>query len=80
MENDIESHSLLTIDVLRFDGDRGKWPEFIDNINARVHIIVTFNDSMRIEKSKSILNGDSKKAVLIGSNIIFYAAALKTLK
>ena len=81
MQKDIESRSLPPIDVLRFDGDPSKWPEFIDNFKTRVHMKVTFNDNMRMERLHSILDGDAKKAFFsIGTNSIFYAAALKTLK
>ena len=81
MQKDIESRSLPPIDVLRFDGDPSKWPEFIDNFKSRVHMKVTFNDNMRMERLHSILDGDEKKAFIsIGTNSIFYAAALKTLK
>ena len=81
MPKDIESRSLPPIDVLRFDSEPSKWPEFIDNFKTRVHMKVKFNDCMRIERLHSILDRDAKKAVSsIGTNIIFYAAALKTLK
>ena len=81
MQKDIESRSLPPIDVLRFDGEPSKWPEFIDNFKTRVHMKVTFNDSMRMERLHSVLDGDAKKAVSsIGTNSTFYAAALKTLK
>ena len=81
MQKDIESRSLPPIDILRFDGDPSKWPEFIDNFKTRVHMKVTFNDSMRMERLHSVLDGDAKKAVnSIGTNSIFYAAALTTLK
>ena len=45
LQKDIESCSLPPIDILRFDGDPSKWPEFIDNFKTRVHMKVTFNDS-----------------------------------
>ena len=81
MQKDIESHSLPPIYVLRFDGDPSKWPEFIDNLKTRVHMKVTFNYSMRMERLHSVFDGYAKKAVSsIGTNSIFYAAALKTLK
>ena len=81
LQKDIESRSLPPIDILRFDGDPSKWPEFIDNFKTRVHMKVTFNDSMRMERLHSVLDGDAKKALSsIGTNSIFYAAALKTLK
>ena len=39
---------------------------------------VRFNDSMRMERLQSVLAGDPEKVVsLIGTNSIFYAAALK---
>ena len=80
-QKDVESRTLPPIDVLRFDGDPRKWPEFIDDLKTRVHMKVTFNDSMQMERLHSVLYGDEKKAVgSIGTYSIFYAAALKTLK
>ena len=80
MKKDFESRSTPAIDVLRFDCDPSKWPEFIDNFKTRVHMKVTFNDSIRMERLHSVL-GDAKKTVsLIGTNNIVYAAALKILK
>ena len=79
MQKDIESRSLPPIDVLRFDGDPCKWAEFIDSFKTRVHVKVLFNDSMRMERLHSVLDGIAKKAVSsIGTNSIFYAATLKT--
>ena len=81
LQKDIEYCSLPPVYVPRFDGDPSKWPEFIDNFKTKVHMKVTFNDSMWMERLHSILDGDAKKAVSsIGTNRIFYAAALKTLK
>ena len=72
LQKDIESHSLPPIDALRFDGDPSKWQEFIHNFKIRVHMKVTFNDSMGMEILHSILVGDVKKAVSsIGTNSIF---------
>ena len=81
MQKDIESRSLPRIDVLRFDGNPRKWPEFIDNFKTRVHMKVTFNDSVQMERLHNVLDDDTKKAVSsIGTDSITYAAALKTLK
>ena len=81
MQKDIESCSLPPIDVLRFDSDSSKWPEFIDNIKTRVPVKVRFNDSMQMERLHSILDSDAKKTISsIDTNSIFYAASLKTLK
>ena len=59
----IESCSLPPIDVLRFDSDSSKWPEFIDNIKTRVPMKVRFNDSMQMKRLHNILDGDAKKTV-----------------
>ena len=81
MQKDIESCSLPPIDVLRFDSDSSKWPEFIDNIKTRVPMKVRFNDSMQMERLHSILDGDAKKTISsIDTNSIFYAASFKNLK
>ena len=72
LQKDIESRSLPPIDILRFDGDPSKWAEFINNFKTRVHVKVTFNGSMRMERLHSVLDGDAKKAVSsIGTNSIF---------
>ena len=63
---------------LWFDGDPTKWLELIDNFKTRVHMKVRFNDSMRMGRLHSVLAGDPEKVVsLIGTNSIFYTAALK---
>ena len=81
MQKDIESRSLPRIDVLRFDGNPRKWPEFIENFKTRVHMKVTFNDSVQMERLHSVLDDDAKKAVSsIGTKSITYAATLKTLQ
>ena len=56
--------------------------EFIDNFKIRVHNKATFTDSVRrIERLISFLEGDAKKTnCSIGTQSIFYATALKTLK
>ena len=77
MQKDIESRSLPPIDVLRFDGDPSKWPEFIDNFKTKFQMQVIFNDSMQMERLYSALDGVAKKAVSsIDTNNIFYAATL----
>ena len=72
LQKDIDFRSLPPIDILRFDGDPSKWPGFINNFKTRVHMKVTFNGSMRMERLHSVLDGDAKKAVSsIGTNSIF---------
>ena len=58
-----------------------KWPEFIDSFHQNIHSKVTFIDNIRMTRLISSLDGDVKRAVQsIGSNGLFYASALKSLK
>ena len=76
-----ESRSLPAIELMRFDGMSSKWPEFIENFKSRVHCKVSFDDNTRMERLLSVLDGEAKKSIQsIGSNGIFYASALKSLK
>ena len=76
-----ESRNLPTIDLHRFDGTPSKWPDFVENFKTRVHLKVTFDDNTRMERLLSVLDGEAKRSIQsIGSNGIFYAIALKTLK
>ena len=80
-KEEIESRILPPIDLTKFDGNPSKWPEFIDNFETRVHNKATFIDLVRMERLISVLEGDAKKAISsIGTQSIFYATALKTLK
>ena len=73
--------TLSSIDLTKFDGNPSKWPEFIDNFKTRVHNKAKFIDLVRMERLISVLEGDAKKAICsIGTQSIFYATALKTLK
>ena len=71
---------LPAIELIRFDGSPARWPEFIDSFHQNIHSKVTFTDNIRM-RLISLLDGDAKKAVQsIGSNGLFYASALKSLK
>ena len=71
---------LPAIELIRFDGSPARWPEFIDSFPQNIHSKVTFTDNIRM-RLISLLDGDAKKAVQsIGSNKLFYASALKSLK
>ena len=81
IEQEYESHNLPPTDLHIFDGDASKWQQFTEDFYRRVHRKITFDDNMRITGLISVLDADAKKAVFsIGSNGIFYATALKTLK
>ena len=72
LQKDIESGTLPPIDVIRFDEDPSKCPEFSNNFKTRVHTKVTFNDTMQMKILHSILDGDAKKAVSsIGTKVYF---------
>jgi len=76
-----ESRHLPPINLKRFDGNSLHWPEFIQNFKVRIHSKTSFNDTIRMERLLSVLDGEAKKAIeSIGTSSIFYATALKTLK
>ena len=81
IQQEYESRILTPIDLHLFDGDASKWQKFTEDFYRRVHRKITFDDNMRITGPLSVLDAGAKKVVFsIGSNGIFYAAALKTLK
>ena len=79
-----ELESLLekkTRDLLRFSGNPAEWPEFIEKFFSRVRQKSSFDNNLRILRLISVLDGEAKRVIAaIGSNSIFYATALKTLK
>ena len=79
-----ELESLLekkTRDLLRFSGNPAEWPEFIEKFFSRVRQKSSFDNNLRILRLISVLDGEAKRVIAaIGSNGIFYATALKTLK
>ena len=81
VQQEIESRHLPPVDLKTFSGDPSQWPEFIENFKTRVHTKPTFNDTMRMERLISVLRGEVKREIeSIGTNSMFYATALKTLK
>ena len=81
IQQEYESHNLPAIDLHGFDSDMSKWSQFIEDSYRRVHRKITFDDQMRMTRLLNVLDGNAKKAIFsIGSNGIFYATALETLK
>ena len=81
LQQEYEMRHLPAIVLIRFDGTPVKWPEFIDSFHQNTHTKVTFTDNIRMARLITLLDGDAKKAVQsIGSNGLFYASALKSLK
>ena len=81
LRHEFESKNLPAIELVKFNGDSSKWPEFIENFSRRIHFKLSFTDNDRMERLLSVLTGEAKKAVqCIGTSGIFYAAALKLLK
>ena len=81
LQQEYEIRHLPAIESIRFDGSPSKWPEFIDSFHQNIHSKVTFTGNIRMMRLISLLDGDTKKAVQsIGSNRLFYASALKSLK
>ena len=81
---ELESGNLPSVDIVRFDGDPTKWPEFIKSFKTRVYMKQSFTDSICMELLISVLDGEPKKSTLsingFGTNGVFYASALKSLK
>ena len=78
---EFESRHLPPIDLIKFNGDPTKWPEFIQSFKTRVHMKRSFSDSTRMERLISVLEGEAKQCVSsVGTDGIFYAGALKSLK
>ena len=81
LEQDLESRNLPPMELLRFNGNPSHWPECVQCFEKRVHMKITFSDSLRMERLLSVLEGDTKRVVsAIGRNGLFYATALKTVK
>ena len=81
LKEECQCRQLPPIELGRFGGNPSEWPEFISNFRNRIHENVSFNDSMRMERLLSALEGEAKKSVeSIGFEGIFYATALKSLK
>ena len=81
IKQELELRNLLPLDLLRFDGNPVRWPEFIDNLYHRIHKKLSFNDSLRMDHLTNSLDSEAKKSVkTVGTNGYFYATALKVLK
>ena len=81
LQQELETRHLPLIDLIPFDGNPLNWPEFIQNFKERVHLKKSFSDSMRMERLLSVLKGEAKNSIIsIGTNELFYASALKSLK
>ena len=72
---------MTPIDLLRFSENPAEWPEFIEKIFSQFHQKSSFDDNLLMLIQISVLDGEAKRLIAaIGSNSIFYATALKTLK
>ena len=81
LRQEYECRQLPPIELRRFPGNPSKWPEVISNFRNRIHEKVSFNDSMRMERLLSALEGEAKNSVESnGCEGIFFATALKSLK
>ena len=69
---EFESKNLPSIDLLTFNGDPSRWPDFIENFSRRVHYKLSFTDNDRMERLISVLTGEEKRSVeFIGSMAYF---------
>ena len=74
------TRNLPATELIRFDDNPCKLPDFIQNFKSRVHDKRSFNDSIRMESLISMLNGEAKRVVTsVGQSGIFYTSALNTL-
>ena len=81
LKQEYDCRQLPPIEQRRFGGNPSEWPEFISSFRNRIQEKVSFNDSMRMERLLSALEGEARKSVgSIGCEGIFYATALKSLK
>ena len=81
LKPELESRHLPPIDLLRFSGNPTEWPGFIEKFFSRVRQKSSFDNNLRMLRLISVLDGEAKRVIAaIGSNGIFYATALKTLK
>ena len=69
LERDLESRNLPPIELLRFNGNPSHWPEFVQCFKERVHMKRTFSDSLRMERLLGVLDGDTKRVVILGIGI-----------
>ena len=69
------------LELRRFSGNPVQRPEFIEIFRNNIHSKVTFSGDICMARLLSVLKGDAKISVQsIGTNGIFCATALKTLK
>ena len=60
LKQEYECRQLPPIELHRFGGNPSEWPEFVSNFRSRIHKKVSFNDSIRMERLLSALEGDTK--------------------
>ena len=81
LQREFETRDLFSINLMLFDSDFKKWPNFIQNFKHRVHNKISFRDSVNMDRSLSVLDGEAKRPVsAIEQDGLFYASALKLLK
>ena len=81
LQQELETRHLPPIDLIPFDGNPLKWPEFIQSFKERVCLKKCFSDSMRMDRLLSALKGEAKNSIIsIGTKGLCYVSALKSLK
>ena len=78
LQEEYEMRHLPARELIGFDERPAKWPLFIHSFHHNIHPKVTFNDSMRMMRLISLLDGDAIQS--IKSNGLFYASVLNSLK
>ena len=57
------TRNVPAIELVRFDGNPCKWPDFIQNFKSRVHDKRSFNDSIPMERLISVLDDGAKRVL-----------------
>ena len=64
LQEEVDSHNLSPISLIRFSCNPSKWPEFIENVFTRVHSKQAFDDSnSRMIRLLSTVDGEAKRTV-----------------
>ena len=66
---EFESKTLPVVELIKFNGESSKWPEFIENFSRRIHFKLSFTDNDRMERLLSVLTGEAKERCRVHRNI-----------
>ena len=60
LHQELESRQLPPSELMTFDGNLSRWPEFITDFKEGVHLKQTFSDQMWMERLLNVLGDDAK--------------------